>query len=232
AESKKPKKEDKKPKKEEKKPKERVIKSRRWMREKRDLAEREAQALAAGTELVIHRRKTNLGQLINQAVGSKYETVTMNVGTIRACLQGALPKCVDAASADLLTAMTRDITSTMAGMAKLSSDLSVLATLALEHHIATVMAQHPSVHDAEARNAAFMPLCKGQSFFPALVKQIYRPTTGYGKLETADARAGKDAARTFLSRFEIDLVAPLANAPTFGSPCAQRLSGVHRQTFE
>ncbi|CAO3569090.1 unnamed protein product [Mortierella alpina] len=179
------------------------------MREKRDLAEREAQAQAAGTELVRHRRKTNLGQLINQAVGSKYETVTMNVGTIRACLQGALPKCVDAASADLLTALTCDITSTMAGLAKLGSDLSVLATLALQHHIATVMAQHPSIHDARARSAAFMPLCKGQSFFPALVKQIYKPTAGYDKRDTADARAGKDAARAFLSKFESDLIAPL-----------------------
>ncbi|CAO3564860.1 unnamed protein product [Mortierella alpina] len=201
--------ESKKLKKEDKKPKERVIRSARWMREKRDLAEREALAQAAGTELVRHRRKTNLGQLINQAVGSKYETVTMNVGTIRACLQGALPKCVDAASADFLTAMTCDITSTMAGLAKLASDLSVLATLALQHYIATVMAQHPSIHDAKARSAAFMPLCKGQSFFPALVKQIYKPTAGYDKRDTADARAGKDAARAFLSKFESDLIAPL-----------------------
>ncbi|KAF9271326.1 hypothetical protein BGZ68_003817, partial [Mortierella alpina] len=95
--------------------------------------------------------------------------------------------------------MTPDICSTMAGLAKLSSDLSMLGTLALQHHIVTIMAEHPSIDEAEARSVAFRPICKGQSFFPALIKQMYKPTTSYDKRDTADARAGKDAARAFLN---------------------------------
>ncbi|KAG9319030.1 hypothetical protein KVV02_000629, partial [Mortierella alpina] len=130
------------------------------MRDKRDLEDRVAEAQAAGAELVRHPRKTSLGQLINQAVGAKYETITMNVGTIWTCVQGALPKSLDSVSEGMLSAMTTDICSTMAGLAKLSSDLSVLGTLALQHYIVTIMAEHPSIDEAEARSIAFKPLYK------------------------------------------------------------------------
>ncbi|KAF9956896.1 hypothetical protein BGZ72_002367 [Mortierella alpina] len=202
--------ESKKPKKKEKKPKVRVVRSARWMREKQDHADREADAQAAGTELARHRRKTNLGQLINQAVGSKYETITMNVGTIRACLQGALPKCLETASQDTLSALADDIGKTMANLAKLNSDLCIIASLALQHYIVTVMAEHPSVNQAQARTEAFKPLHKGQSFFPALIKELYRPTTSYHTRATSDSRAGVDAARMFLIAYEDELAAPLA----------------------
>ncbi|KAF9561050.1 hypothetical protein EC968_005866 [Mortierella alpina] len=173
-----------------KRPKERVIKSARWMRDKRDLEVREAEAQAAGTEL--------------------------------ACVQRALPKSFDSVSVGTVSAMTADICSTMAGLAKLSSDLSIFGMLALQHYIVTIMAQHPSIDEAETRCVAFKPVCKDQSFFPALVKELYRPTTSYNKRATADSRAGIDAARMFLRAYESELAIPLAEMQQHLNHCAPK----------
>ncbi|KAF9993826.1 hypothetical protein BGZ65_010592, partial [Modicella reniformis] len=138
-------------------------------------------------------------------------TSTLEVGRISKCLDNFKTSMTLPLSLDELRV---DIADTMLQMTRLRADLLRIGTLAVQHFVAQTMAEYPTVADAGTRKAAFSPLLTGQSFFVALMVELYRPK-GRKKNPVADSVAGANVAKCFEISFGAELQSELSRVKTY-----------------
>ncbi|KAF9151210.1 hypothetical protein DFQ26_001331, partial [Actinomortierella ambigua] len=98
-----------------------------------------------------------------------------------------------------------DIQGAFQGLARARADLLWLGTLAVQYHVLQVFVRHSSLsmEHAQLRREEFEPLLHNQSYFAAVVKELYHPTSkNHGNLK-GDGLKGTAAARAFTEQFGV-----------------------------
>ncbi|KAF9430362.1 hypothetical protein BGZ94_007185 [Podila epigama] len=98
-----------------------------------------------------------------------------------------------------------DIQQTLQGLAGVQKDLIWLGTLAIQRYVLSTFALYDSLSTAHARRRQdlFRPLLHNQSFFGAVVSELYHPTEDSSRFK-ADSRVGRNAARAFRVEFRAE----------------------------
>ncbi|KAF9408979.1 hypothetical protein BGZ76_005768, partial [Entomortierella beljakovae] len=135
----------------------------------------ESSQVEGTTESNKQGRKRNLGNMVGDVLNKSYKMVTLNIGTIDACLEQGLKNnyglvdCNDAKDA---------IQTTIQNLVRLNTELIRNGIMATFNYINTVMTEHPSIvpgcADIKHRNDNFQYISEDKyGYFRTLVKGLY-----------------------------------------------------------